>query len=555
MRLALFVLTAALAAPAAAQCPEGGWDLSIAGGPIYTAVDTMARVDAVAVEAGRIAAVGTETVTACDTARHIDLQGAALFPGFTDAHAHLFGIGLREMTLNLEAVGSIAALKETVKARANELEPGAPLFGRGWIETHWPEDRFPTARDLDEAAPDNPVLLIRADGHAAVVNSLALDRMGVTAETKAPAGGDILRDEAGAPTGMLIDKAMDLAADLQPSETDIDRREAYRTADRVYARYGWTGLHNMSVEPGDVGLIEEMAEAGAIRLRVYNSVDKAGAEALLAEGGSQAAAGRVVTRAVKLYMDGALGSRGAALMEPYADADTSGLMLEARADMLPLLERALRRGIQINTHAIGDKANRLALDWYAAAFDAVPAAERAVTPPRWRIEHAQVLAPADIPRFAEMGVIPSMQPSHAIGDLHFAPRRLGEERLRGAYAWKSFIESGAPIAAGSDAPVERGNPLIEFYAAVGRMDLDGFSGAGWHPEQAVDRATALKMFTLWPAYAAFQEDALGTIETGKQADFTAFSADIMTIPTQDIPKNRAVLTVVGGAVVYSALGD
>jgi hypothetical protein len=223
-------------------------------------------------------------------------------------------------------------------------------------------------------------------------------------------------------------------------------------------------------------------------------------------------------------------------------------------DVLPVWERALRRGVQVTTHAIGDRGNHLALDWYADAFKAVPPAERAVKDPRWRVEHAQVIALADIPRFAQLGVIPSMQPSHAIGDLYFAPRRLGEERLKGAYAWKSLIEAGSIIPGGSDAPVERGDPLVEFYAAVARKALNGESGPDWHPEQAVDRATALKMFTVWPAYASFREGELGEIRVGERADLSVFSVDLMTVPVAEIPRARALMTVLDGKVAYRAEG-
>jgi len=545
--LSLTISLIALAGPATAA------DLIIHGGPIYTGQDTPSTVEAVVVEDRRIVFIGPHD-QAMDRRKAgteiIDLDGAVMYPGFTDAHAHLLGIGLREMTLNLEDVGSIAELRNRVAKAVATTPPGETIFGRGWIETHWPEERFPTREDLDSVSPETPVFLVRADGHAAVVNSAGLAAAGINAETEAPFGGEILSGPDGEPTGMLIDDAMDLAADLQPDEKSVDRREAYARANAVYTERGWTGLHNMSVPWDDVPLLERLSETGVMELRIYNAIDRSGAEALLAEGHRESRTGRVMTRAIKLYMDGALGSRGALLLDPYADAEGTGLLRMKKAEAMPLLNRALREGIQIATHAIGDKANRLALDWFAEALAAVPSETRAITEPRWRIEHAQILDPADIPRFEKLGVIASMQPSHAIGDLHFAPDRLGLERLKGAYAWTSLVETGAIIAAGSDAPVEKGDPLEEFYAAVARKDLSGFSGPGWHPEQAVDRATALKMFTRWPAYAAFQADELGSIEVGKRADFTVFSADIMRIPEAEIPKAQAVLTVIDGKVVF-----
>ena len=251
-------------------------------------------------------------------------------------------------------------------------------------------------------------------------------------------------------------------------------------------------------------------------------------------------------------MDGALGSRGAALLEPYADANSTGLVLSREEQVIPILETALRAGIQINMHAIGDRGNRLLLDWFEQAFATVPTDERVVPTPRWRDEHTQIVHPDDIPRYAQLGVIPSMQPSHAIGDLHFAEDRLGEDRLEGAYAWQSFLDTGVIIAGGSDAPVERGDPLIEFYAATARRDLSGFQGENWRPEEALTRAEALKMFTLWPAIASFAENEIGSIAVGKRADFSAFDVDLMTAPEADIPKGRALLTIVDGEVVYQA---
>ena len=261
---------------------------------------------------------------------------------------------------------------------------------------------------------------------------------------------------------------------------------------------------------------------------------------------------RLTCRALKVSFDGALGSKGAALLENYSDYDTAGFLKWKEEELLPMFEEALRQGIQVWTHAIGDRANRETLNLYAKAFQRVPPAQRKVQEPRWRIEHAQIVAPSDLPRFAQLGVIPSMQPSHAIGDLHFAVSRLGLKRLAGAYAWQSFIQSGAIIPGGSDAPVERGEPMIEFYAAVARKDLQGYSGAGWHPEQAVSREQALKMFTIGAAYAAFAEAVRGSLEPGKRADLTVLSQDLMNIPEADILQTRCLMTVVNGEVVYDA---
>jgi predicted amidohydrolase YtcJ len=552
---AAFAVVALLAAACEEPAPEAEMDPAdrIFVGLVYTGVASAPQAEAVAVRDGRIAAVGArEDVAALagPETELVELGSAVLYPGFTDAHVHILGVGLRETTLNLEGVASIAALQDVVRARIEQGGPDAPVIGRGWIETHWPEGRFPSRADLDAVSGATPVVLTRADGHALVANSAALAAAGVDATTPDPAGGQILRDEAGEPTGILIDNAKGLLAPFTNEPQGEARDAALAEGARVMSAYGWTGGHNMSVAPGDVARLEALADMGRLPIRVYNAVAPAAPDALLETGPRSHASGRVTTRAVKLYMDGALGSRGAALLEPYADAEGTGLLLRSREETVPLLEKALREGVQVSAHAIGDRANRLVLDWMEEALAAVPPTERRVAEPRWRVEHAQVVDPADIPRFAELDIIASMQPSHAIGDLHFAPSRLGLDRLEGAYAWRSLLDSGAVVTAGSDAPVERGDPLIEFYAAVARRDLEGFQGEGWRPEEAVSRAEALAMLTLAPAYAAFAESELGTIEVGKRADFSVFSGDLMTVAEAEIPKLRAVMTVVDGEIAF-----
>ena len=538
---------------------SAGWstqaqELLIRGGKIYTGVAAQPTAEVVLVQDGRIAYVGTESgLPAFAYAETLDLRGATMFPGFTDGHAHLDGIGWRELTLNLEGSVSVAEAMTRLAAWA-EAHPEGPIVGRGWIETHWPEARFLTAADLDAAAPGRIVLLGRSDGHAVVASTPALLAAGIDAKTVAPSGGEILKGTDGRPTGLLVDAAEQLVAGLLPQADPEALRDAYRAGFRVEAAYGWTGVHFMSAPWRDIPLLEAMAEAGEAPLRIYNSVTPDGAAALIAGGPRSVADGRIITRAIKYYADGALGSRGAALFEPYADRpETSGLMQITGDEIIPLYEAALRGGIQIATHAIGDRGNASVAEWYQQALNAVPAADRPHgADVRWRIEHAQILRPSDYRWFQHLPIIASMQPSHAIGDLHFAPARLGDARLDGAYAWHSLVDMGVIVVGGSDAPVERGDPLIEFYAAVARADLEGFQGPDWRPGEAVDRATALKMFTLWPAYASFREAELGTIEVGKRADFTAFSVDLMTAPVADIPNGRATLTVVDGVVVYRA---
>jgi len=553
MRALLLGVAGLVLAACQPQATAPAPDMIIHGATIYTGVDGHAPVGAVSVKDGRVLAVGAAEdllKSAGATTETIDLGGAFLYPGFTDAHAHLYGIGERELTLDLDEITSIAELVSVVGEAAKALPAGQPLIGRGWIETHWPEKRFPTRQDLDAVSGDRPVVLTRADGHALVANTAALTAVKLDGKpTSQPNGGRIEVDARGLPTGMLIDDAMAPMAALQASPTPDQVRETYVKAIDRTVSLGWTGMHNMSVLGPHVATLNTMAAAGEMKLRLYNAID-GGDFDLMTEGGLWGASenGLVTSKAIKLYMDGALGSRGALLSAPYSDQpDTNGLLRSDEAAMLALMRKASDANIQVAYHAIGDEGNRLVLNWMAKTFaDAGVKGEDK----RWRNEHSQILHVEDIPRFKALGIIPSMQPSHAIGDLHFAPARLGPDRLAGAYAWRALIDAGSFIAGGSDAPVEQGDPRIEFYAAVARKDLNGQSGEGWHPEQKVTRAEALKMFTLWPAYASFMEKDLGTIEPGKLADFTGFSGDIMTVPEADILTVEPAITVVGGRVVF-----
>jgi len=388
------------------------------------------------------------------------------------------------MTLNLEGTKSVKDLKARLASVVKETPKGETIYGRGWIETHWPEKRFPNRYDLDEVSPDNPVILERADGHAVVVNSQALNAANITANTKAPYGGAINKNGKAEPrrgknepSGMLIDNAAKLVDELMPALTEARKEAAYIKGAELYASRGWTNIHSMSVNPDDIPLLNRLANEGKIKIRVYNSIDlldHKNMPSMISKTGDDDPL--ITTRAIKLYADGALGSRGAALLEPYSDdKGNSGLMTLKEEQASSILKAALRNGTQVNIHAIGDRGNREVLRWYKDAFDAVPEAERANPDPRWRIEHSQIIHVGDIPLFAEYGIIPSMQPSHAIGDLYFAVDRLGKERLAGGYAWRSLIDSGAIIAGGSDAPVEVGDPRIEFYAATVRKSLDGYA--------------------------------------------------------------------------------
>jgi len=551
-----FLVAVCCAASGALQAEPA--DTVFINGNIYTVNERQPRAEAIAVKAGRIVFVGSNADAKTfqePSTRVVNLAGKTVVPGLTDSHCHIFGIGAREMNLNLEGSDTLESFLARVQERTAKTEPGKWVTGRGWIETFWTPPQFPTRADLDKIAPDHPVYLTRADGHAAIANSAALKLAGIDQNTPNPFGGEILKDkQTGEPTGILLDNAGDLVEKHIPQPTDTEREQAILLGVKREIELGWCQIQNAGSQKADVDLMRRLYADGKIKLRIYNAVYGPGADAqwLLKEGPTLNGYDfRFTQRTIKVVFDGALGSRGAALLKPYSDApETSGFFTAKESDLRPLLEEALRRGIQIQTHAIGDRANRTILDLYQHAFKTVSPEQRKVREPRWRVEHAQIVDRKDIPRFAKLKVIPSVQPSHAISDLFFAPARLQKERLAGAYAWRSLIKSGAIIAGGSDAPVERGEPMIEFYAAVARRSVKGFSGDGWHPEQAVSREQALKMFTAWPAYAAFEEKDKGSIEVGKLADLTVLSKDIMKIPPPEIPKTTCAMTVIGGEIVF-----
>lgn len=530
-------------------------------GNIYTGVAAQPRAEAVLAVDGRIAFVGNKAgalALAPGGARLVDLKGATVFPGFSDAHAHLSGIGWRELNFDLTGVESIAALQARLRERAAE-DRSAWIVGVGWIESKWTPVVFPTRHDLDAAVASRPVVLERADGHAVVVNSKALELAGIDRETPDPEGDRILREpKSGEPTGMLIDAAMDIVNRLVPPPSDQELAAAIEAGATRSVSLGWTQVQIAGTTWREIDAICRLYAEGRLKLRLYAAIGGPGKEAdrLLAMGRTfKSCDPRLTVRAIKLYIDGALGSRGAALEEPYSDApDTRGLFVTPPEEILHIAIAGLKSGIQIETHAIGDRGNRLALDQYDKALAAVPEGERAVADPRFRIEHAQVVAAKDMPRFAQLGVIASMQTSHAISDMLFAPARLGPGRIAGAYAWRSLLDAGALIAGGSDAPVEKGDPLVEFYAAVARRTLEGFAGPDWGLDQRLSGDEALAVLTSGPAYAAFEENDRGTIAPGKLADLSVYSADLMKIPESEIPRARAVMTVIGGEIVYSVPG-
>jgi predicted amidohydrolase YtcJ len=543
-------------APGFAEAPRA---LLLHGGTIHTGDSARPTAEAVLAIGERIVYVGDEQgarMRAPPNARIVDLEGKTALPGLADAHAHLSGIGWRELNFDLTGVESVAALQSRLRERAKQ-DSRPWIVGVGWIESKWKPPVFPTRQDLDAAVADRPVVLERADGHAVVVNSKALALANIDRETPDPAGGRILRDpKSGEATGMLIDAAMDLVNRLVPPPTDAELAEAIEAGGARSVALGWTQLQIAGTTWREIDVICRLYREGRLKLRLYAAIGGPGKDAdrMLAIGRDyESCDPRLTVRAIKLYIDGALGSRGAALDAPYSDApDTRGLFVTPPEEILRVATEGLKRGIQIETHAIGDRGNRLVLDQYEKAFAAVPPAQRPVPEPRFRIEHAQVVAPRDQPRFAELGVIASMQTSHAISDMRFAPARLGPDRIAGAYAWRSLKDAGARIAGGSDAPVEAGDPRVEFYAAVARRTLEGFAGPDWGLDQRLTRDEALAILTSGAAFAAFEEGERGTLAPGKLADVSIFSADLMRIPEAEIPRARCEMTVIGGAIVHQA---
>lgn len=530
-------------------------DLVLINTKIYTANPNNPTAEALAIKNGKFVFIGTNTEAQnfnCGESKLLDLEGSFVYPGFIDAHAHLKGIGYRELNLNLQGADSLKSMLTQVTIHANKLPIGDWVIGRGWIEKKWPEARFPTLEELDAISSDKPIALERADGHAIIVNSLALKLAEIDRDTSDPIGGKIDKDINGEPNGVLIDKASLLVEKIIPKRSRQDEKNALKEGLYRTASMGWTQLHDAGSPLSDYELLEEIKEEESLPIRIQFYVSDGDEAIQFIETGPYLDPQHMLTaRGVKLYADGAIGSRGAAFFNKYDDYETKGFLIFQKEETMPKLIKALVNGIQIQTHAIGDLANSVTLDWYAEAFSSVSEANRMIIEPRWRIEHSQNILPIDQQRFADLKVIASMQPSHAIGDLHFAHKRLGVDRLDNAYTWRSLIDLGVVIAGGSDAPVEIGDPRIEFKAAIGRKDLDGYYQDYWNLDESVSREEALYMFTKWAAYSVFEEDIKGTIEVGKLADLTIFSKDLMVIPEEEIMSSQILMTIVDGRVVYS----
>jgi hypothetical protein len=521
-------------------------DLAVTGARIYTVNPADPTASAMAVKAGKILAVGADVTPFVGPAtRKIDARGATILPGLIDSHGHMSSLGESLEVLDLRATRSEEEIADLVRKAALGRKPGEWIRGRSWDQNNWPGRQFPTEASISAAAPDNPVYLTRVDGHAGWVNRKAIEIAGLTAATPDPQGGRLLRDDLGQPAGVLIDRAQELVTRKIPLPTPQQVRERLRSAALECARLGITTVHDAGVSASELDQYRALIQDHKLPVRVYAMIGGEGDlwREYLKRGPE--IGDRLTVRSIKLYADGALGSRGAALKEPYSDdPDNTGLLMLHARDIERVSRDAVAHGFQVNTHAIGDRANRIVLDGYAAALGG--ANDR-----RFRIEHAQVVSLEDIPMFARYSIIASMQATHATSDMPWAAARLGPERVKGAYAWRRFLSLGVHLANGSDFPVEDPNPLWGFYAAVTRQDRSGNPAGGWFPDQRMTRDEALRSWTIEGAYAAFEEIIKGSLEPGKLADFVLLSDDITRIPPAEILKTHVVMTVVGGDVVYA----
>ncbi len=521
-------------------------DLVVENATVYTVDQTHPRAKSIAIKDGRILAVdGDMSKHIGPQTQRVDAQGAAVIPGLIDAHVHLRGLGDMLETFDMRFTKTKEAVAQQVKAAAVKLAAGEWVRGRNWDQTNWGGE-FPNADDISKVVNDRPVYLTRVDGHAGWANRKALEMAGVTKETKDPPGGQIIRDKAGNPTGVLVDRAQGLVTRILPVQSYEQVKRRLKLAAEASVKLGLTGVHDAGIGMDERNAYRELIKENALPLRVYAMIGGTGdLWQEYAKSGPEIGS-HLTVRSVKLYADGALGSRGAALWQPYSDdKSTNGLLVTTKETLEGQIAEVAAKNFQVCTHAIGDRANRIVLDAYAKVLK--PGNDR-----RFRVEHAQIIALPDFQIFKNYNVIPSMQATHATSDMRWAEKRLGPDRIAGAYAWKRFQKMGIPIANGSDFPVEDPNPLWGFYASFTRQDHDGLPEGGWMPDQALTRAEALESFTLTPARAAFEEKQKGSITVGKLADFLILDKDIMTVAPKEILTTKVRATYVGGKVVYSA---
>lgn len=534
---ALVIFTSALPAEKA--------DIAIIHANIYTVNPAAPSAAGIAIAHGVILAVARDvSMYIGPNTRVTDAHGATILPGFIDSHGHMQALGESLESLDLRGITSEAAIADKVRAEALKRKPGDWIRGDAWDQNLWPSKKFPNADLISAAAPNNPVALSRVDGHALWVNRKAMEIAHLDRATADPAGGRVLRDASGNPSGVLLDQAMSLIYSKIPPPSQAQIESRLVRAAQECARLGITTVHDAGVPQSVIDAYHSLVAKHQLPIHIYAMIQNSPEliDAWLARGPE--IGDDLTVRSIKLIADGALGSRGAALLEPYSDdPSNSGLLILNRAFIRSIAQRAIPRGFQVNTHAIGDRANHEALLAYADALGGP-------NDKRFRIEHAQIIAPADFQVFRKYNIIASMQPTHATSDMPWAQDRLGPARIRGAYAWQTFLHLGVHIPSGSDFPVESPNPIPGFYAAVTREDKRGNPPGGWFPDQRMSRQQALASWTIEGAYAAFEERKKGSLVPGKMADLIMLSADPMTAPAPEILKIRVTMTVAGGRIVY-----
>lgn len=521
---------------------------------IHTMETAQPRAQAMAFdEDGRILALG-DTATLLKRylgAQRLDVGTATVVPGLIDAHAHVSGLGFSMMGADLTGTRDKGEIFARLKAKAADLKPGEWLLGSGWDQNDWPEKEYPSAAELDALFPDRPVWLSRIDGHAGWANTQAMRAVprNLSGDWQ-PDGGVVRRDAAGKPTGIFVDNAMGLVESARPAPDGATSERALVLGMQAAVEHGLTGVHDAGISLDELHRYQRLADRGAMPLRIYAMADgnNAALESLCANGLYRHPSGRLQMRAVKLYADGALGSRGAAMLEDYSDDHGNrGLLVMSAEELATASAKAKRCDVQAATHAIGDRGNRLALDTYEKALGADASGDH-----RWRVEHAQILAPADLLRFARLHVIASMQPTHATSDMPWAEDRIGPQRIVGAYAWRQLRDSGARLAFGSDFPVESVDPRLGLYSAVTRADTEGKPAGGWMPQEKLTAFEALRGFTLDAAYAGFAENELGSLAVGKRADFVVLKEDPLAVPDAQLRTLDVQATYVDGKPVYEA---
>lgn len=531
--------------------PENGKVIHNVNGYTLSGTD-LQQFTAIAFQDNKIIAIGSssEITQRYDEFEQIDGDGLTLLPGLIDAHAHVMGLGFQEMDVDVSGLRSLEETQEKLRQYAEDNPNLEWIRGRGWNQELWEENEFPTAADIDEVISDRPVWLTRVDGHAGWGNSLAIELSGVSRETPDVQGGRIIRNEHGDATGIFVDATMRYISTNIPERTEEDHRQALTLALESMARHGITSVHDARTDSYTWDLYKQFADNGELKTRIYAMVAGMGDEFdKMSENGpiDEYADHKLSLRSVKISSDGALGSRGASMLQEYSDEpENHGLLFYDQDEMNEMLLLGAQNGFQMNIHAIGDAANRQVLNGFQHVNEQLGNQQDL----RHRIEHAQVVAPEDIPRFAELNLVASMQPTHATSDMNMAENRVGSERIKGAYAWQTFLNQGTVIAGGSDFPVENVNPFYGLYSAVTRKDHEGMPPGGWFSEQALSRIEALRAFTIDAAYSGHQEDIIGSLEAGKQADFILIDRDFFEVDASGIWQTEVVQTWMAGRKVY-----